>query len=131
MHANIVSKSPSKMLDSDALDAWENDFTRFQQDNSHISPFGTPATINSNLDIMRRQCQDATLEADISISSDISSADLPFDDKFGNNTFCFQCLSHDCQCPMSNPNSSVETPTQGECKRIYLNYRRRLYSSDS
>jgi hypothetical protein len=83
MHANIVSKSPSKMLDSDALDAWENDFTRFQQDNSHISPFGTPATINSNLDIMRRQCQDATLEADISISSDISSAELPFDDKFG------------------------------------------------
>jgi hypothetical protein len=39
------------MLDSDALDAWENDFTRFQQDNSHISSFGTPATINSNLDI--------------------------------------------------------------------------------
>lgn len=126
VNASVVIKSPSKVLGPAALDAWENDFTRLQHE----------ASINSLSDtVSYLACSECDEDA-VAVKQEMELFNaVPCDnlhdaqtivslkDNDGDDKFCFQCFSHECNCLVERCMDSADTFTNTDSKHHrFANY---------
>jgi hypothetical protein len=119
VNASVVIKSPTKVLGLAALDAWENDFTRLQHDGSVVSPPNTVSYLaqsDCDEDTMAiKQEQEPSNPVPCNNIHDTPNI-VTSKDNDGDDTFCFQCFNHECECLVECCVGSADISINTDCK---------------